>query len=801
VNLAAIPLGEFPEPTSDARALCQDLAKLVDGRVSIANQDRIAYARDCWPKAVIWTRAGLTPPPPDVIVWPTNVDEVVALVRFASSRGIPVIPYGAGSGVCGGTLAVHGGICLDMKRMSHVGTVDREALIVEAETGVVGENFERQLARQGFTLGHFPSSIYCSTLGGWLAARSAGQCSNKYGKIEDMVASVTAVLGTGEIAVTPERPDPGASLAQLLVGSEGTLGVITKARLFVHPTPPFRSFRAYRFKSMAEGAEAIRRIFWAGVRPAVVRLYDPFDTFIAGRGRHRSHPPPSIEGISDKTRLHLQRLASKIFLRNPAGMNRLVRALDSAMLVLVFEGEPDLVAAEEEIVGRLCSRAKDLGPGPASSWMERRYSVSYGQSKIFDAGAFADTMEVAATWDHVLEVYDRVRRTLARRAFVMAHLSHAYVEGCSLYFTFASAGEDTEASIERYDEIWRLALQAAIYAGATVSHHHGVGLSKAQALRAELGHGFAVLEALKRSADPTGVLNPGKLGLGPEPDASPSAFHAFRRTARRGDEKAGTVAVNGADRLREVEEWLVAHGLTLGPLPSHVLDSTVAQWLEGPWEGLRAIPGGRLETAALSIETRRAGFSYQSVASPRSASGPDLDWLILGRRGGALRVDSAVLRAMPLPEERRLLAGSLSGPREAAALLRTLLRREVSLATAQLRRVAQGVELLVRIDGSRRRVHRDAAAFGNELTSLKGHPVAPSARPLTSAIADHEVSWADLPKALDADADIYRIARESVEVLAPQGLAVGMRLWPAPSAETLAPALAPLAYPFREPRA
>jgi alkyldihydroxyacetonephosphate synthase len=462
-------------------------------------------------------RQGRIPPPPDAVVWPSTEDEVAQVTRIARARRIPLIPFGAGSGVCGSVCAVKGGIAVDLKKLERVGKVDRERLAVDAQAGVIGEVLERALNAQGFTLGHFPSSIYMSTLGGWLATRSAGQFSSRYGKIEDMVSSVRAVLGTGEAIATDERPRRGPDLAQLLIGSEGTLCTFTGARLRVHPVPEHRAFRGVRFRTVAEGVEAIRQIFRAGLRPAVVRLYDPFDTALVGRSKKHGDGavPPSLRGAleSDLVPALSRQLAPRT-LGHPWLLNRAAYLLRQCLLVLVFEGEGRRTAREEAAARPLWLRAggEDMGEAPGRHWFEERYAVSYKMSKVFDAGAFVDTMEVAATWDRVLEVYDRVRAAVARLAFALCHFSHAYPEGCSLYFTFLSSAPADEEE-RRYDEMWRAALQAATSAGATVSHHHGIGLLKTRELRAELGEGRRMLAALKRAFDPDGIMNPGKLTL------------------------------------------------------------------------------------------------------------------------------------------------------------------------------------------------------------------------------------------------------------------------------------------------
>jgi alkyldihydroxyacetonephosphate synthase len=381
----------------------------------------------------------------------------------------------------------------------------------------VGENLERRLARDGFSVGHFPSSMYCSTVGGWIAARGAGQMSTLYGKIEDIVASVTSVDGRGEVRVGPKRPMAGADWSQLMIGSEGALGTICSARLYLVPQPEARVFQAFRFRGVREGLEAIRAILRAGVRPAVVRLYDPFDTLVAGRGHEGktgSRRSALRDQFNESILVKIERLASRAAIGSPIGLNLASELLRECMLVLVFEGPTDLAEAEAEEASRACLSAggEDRGPEPARAWLEKRYGISYKQSRVFDAGSFVDTMELAATWDKVLDVYERVREALAPLAFSMCHFSHAYVEGCALYFTFVGAGANLEETERRYDEVWRTGLAAARAAGATASHHHGIGISKLNSLKGELGDGMRLVRALKATLDPQGIMNPGKLG-------------------------------------------------------------------------------------------------------------------------------------------------------------------------------------------------------------------------------------------------------------------------------------------------
>jgi alkyldihydroxyacetonephosphate synthase len=511
-------------PTREDDALRRDLAGLVTGgRASTGDADRVAYAKDLWPRQVIAVRAGVAAPcPPAVVVWPSSTEEVAAVVRYAGERRIPLVPFGAGSGVCAGVQPDPRAIVLDVKRMRRVERMDADALVLRAQAGILGQHLEDALEARGLTLGHFPSSIYCSTLGGWIAARSAGQCSGRYGKIEDMVLGLECVDGAGQVRWA-ERGGPDEALLPLVIGSEGTLAVVTRADLRIAPAPAARRFASFTFPSTQAGLDAIRQMFQAGLRPAVARLYDPFDSLMARRpkrGRHaeRSHEGAEIEPRRPRRSGGIARRLLKGMLRAPLALNKLIDALPDellggALLVLVWEADPGIADAEHDEAMRIARDAggRDGGEAPARRWLEHRHSVSYRQSPTYASGAFADTMEVASTWSRLWPMYEAVRAALSRHVFVMAHFSHAYPDGASIYFTFAGSASDDARSFEVYDRTWRDALAAVVEAGGTISHHHGVGRSKVGAMAREHGVSLDAMRALSRAMDPHGIMNPGAL--------------------------------------------------------------------------------------------------------------------------------------------------------------------------------------------------------------------------------------------------------------------------------------------------
>ena len=227
-------------------------------RASDDAADRVAYARDLWPRHHLAVRAGnVAQHRPAGIVWPTSTEEVASIVRWAVATGTPIVPFGAGSGVCAGVLPHDCIIVMDLKRMSRWRALDTAARTLDVEAGQMGLPLEEDLNRRGFTLGHFPSSILCSTVGGWVAARSAGQCSGLYGKIEDMVLALECVTGTGEV-VTLRHRTSGPNLIPLVIGSEGTMAIVTSATLRLHRKPTARAFAGFSFPTTEHGWEAMR---------------------------------------------------------------------------------------------------------------------------------------------------------------------------------------------------------------------------------------------------------------------------------------------------------------------------------------------------------------------------------------------------------------------------------------------------------------------------------------------------------------------------------------------------------------
>jgi alkyldihydroxyacetonephosphate synthase len=648
-------------------SLCRRLSLAIpDLATSDGPSDRIFYARDLWPRHHLAVRAGrIAEHRPAAVAWPSSTEQVARLVRWCGEEGVGVVPFGAGSGVCSGVLPTPDTLVVDLKRLDRWRRLDPDEGTVDVEAGVQGIRLEEDLHARGFTAGHFPSSILCSTVGGWVAARGAGQCSGLYGKIEDMVAALECVDGRGEVA-TLQRRLCGPQLIPLWVGSEGVLGMITSVKLRLHPHPEHRAFAAFALGTLDAGCETIRQIYQNGLRPAVCRWYDPFDSMLARLGAvrpggRRTRHAGAAPGMGSAALRHV--------LRVPGALNRTIEALGSrllggSLLVLVFEGPRDDNArqlAEATSIAR-AQGAELLGPGPAEHWFAHRYSVSYRQAPVFMMGGFSDTMEVAAPWSSLIGLYHAVRRALGRHVLVMAHLSHAYPDGCSIYFTFAGAAADDAACEQLYDRAWNDALDAAVGAGGTLSHHHGIGRSKATKLGAELGVGIDVIAALRTAFDPAGIMNTGNM----RPPSSPRRLRARPLPPSPELDAVSQLCTTRATYgLEALERYLEARGLTLGLGPDAPRDpsTTVGAWLS---QGAPGGPDPWLDpvdhlVAGYSVELP-SGAILELPPGPRRAVGPDLSCLFLGTEGRAGTFRIAHLRARSARSARPLLTSLERNP-------------------------------------------------------------------------------------------------------------------------------------------
>jgi alkyldihydroxyacetonephosphate synthase len=392
-----------------------------------------------------------------------------------------------------------GAIALDLRGLDRVVDVDRASLTATLDAGLLGPEAERRLGEQGVTIGHYPQSFEYSTVGGWIATRSAGQASSGYGRIDELVEGLRLVAPAGDVTGRPlPATAAGPDLRELIVGSEGVLGVICEATLRVRPVPRLRRYEGWSFSSFAEGREAFRVMEQADASPDVVRLSD-----------------------EEETRLNLA-LGSRGGWAERAGRTYLrMRGHEGGCLAIVgFEGEEDDVERRRVRSGALLRAGGGLrlGRRPGEAWLRGRYAGPYIRDELLDRGLLVETLETATSWSNLEALYEAVagalRRSLAEAGtppLVMCHVSHLYRSGASLYFTFL-AGRAADAPLDQWRAAKSAASDAIVAAGGTITHHHAVGRDHVAWMRAEVGElGLDLIRAAKERLDPAGVMNPGKL--------------------------------------------------------------------------------------------------------------------------------------------------------------------------------------------------------------------------------------------------------------------------------------------------
>ena len=500
-SLAGVELAPSRLPQSLVSELCRAVGREA---VSAEAADRACFSLGKGYKDLVRIRRGEVPKPTDVVVRPRTEEHVLELLRIAGRERLAVVPFGGGTSVVGGVEPAADGptITLDLAELSRPLGIDKHSATATVEAGMMGPDLERFLNPAGFTLGHFPQSFMYSTVGGWIATRSAGQSSTRYGTATERVQSLRLAHPEG-ILHTPDVPAAaaGPDLVQLIAGSEGTLGVITQATLRLAPLPEVQDYRGYLLPSFAEGVEAARELMQAGLAPAVLRLSDEAETESVLALRAAPHGlSAAVEGAG---RWYLAR--------------RGLSLESGAVMILGFEGDEAEVRGDRAVAGRVLRRhgAASLGGGPGRAWKRGRYEAPHLRDLLLDRGVMIDTLETAITWEHYLPLYaavrDALRDALGERSVVMAHLSHSYTNGGSIYYTFL-APQERGAELEQWDRVKAAATDAVVRNGGALSHHHGIGVEHRRWMESYLGEqGARWLAAVKAALDPGDIMNPGKL--------------------------------------------------------------------------------------------------------------------------------------------------------------------------------------------------------------------------------------------------------------------------------------------------
>ena len=450
------------------------------GKENVSNKeiDLLSYSKDSTLLMFRWTLDGKIASKPDFIVWPTDIIQISKLLKLANEEKIPIVPFGAGSGVVGGAVPIFGGIIIDLKKMDKIIEINDLNLTTTIQTGKIGMNIERELNHAGYTLGHIPQSVFMSTLGGYVAHKAAGQFSTKYGKIEDMIISLEAVLPTGEIICSKPAPrtSVGPQVDKLLIGSEGTLAIITEVTLRIWPKPERRALISYAFDSIEDSLNSVREILRKQAYPAVIRIYDAEET-----SRH---------------------------------FFDIKEAKGKSIVVFVCEGDNLVVELEEVITRECCEKYNgvDCGEEPVHHWFETRFNVSE-TSKFTPIGTVFDTIEVSVMWDKAAELYHNAIKAMKQvkgTLLATGHVSHMYPQGVGFYFTFAGAPKEEEID-DYYIAMWDACMKATLESGGSIAHHHSCGINRSHWMKQEWGSQFTTLKQIKQCLDPKNILNPGKL--------------------------------------------------------------------------------------------------------------------------------------------------------------------------------------------------------------------------------------------------------------------------------------------------
>jgi alkyldihydroxyacetonephosphate synthase len=428
---------------------------------------------------------------PDAVLLPGTDDEVAAILQYCSRHGIAVVPFGGGTSVVGGLDPIRGGfdaaVSLDLRRFDQLHAFDAVSGEAEFGAGVTGPRAEQLLAEHGFSLGHFPQSFEFASLGGYAATRSSGQDSAGYGRFDDMVRALHVITPAGvlDLGRAPQSA-AGPDLRQLLLGSEGVFGIITRLRVLVHPQPDVTRYEAWSFPDFATGTAALRAVAQTGAGPTVIRLSDEAETGVN---------LATTEAIGE------------------------TQITGGCLAITVFEGTAAHADSRHAETRQLMAAlgGTSLGEAPARAWEHGRFGAPYLRDSLLAAGALCETLETATDWSNIPALKAAVTEALTAAlaesgtpALVLCHVSHVYATGASLYFTVVAGQRGNP--IEQWWAAKIAACDAIVATGGTITHHHAVGADHRPWMRDEVGElGVQVLRAVKSTLDPAGILNPGKL--------------------------------------------------------------------------------------------------------------------------------------------------------------------------------------------------------------------------------------------------------------------------------------------------
>lgn len=457
------------------------------GNVTNDLADLDVFSTDVCAIPRFWIDRGEETVKPHYVVFPQNADQISKIIKLATVYKMPVIPRGAGAGDTCGSLALYGGIILNVSKMDKVLEIDENNLSVTVETGILQCDLEEILNRRGYTLNFFPASFYCSSLGGFLANRGSGTLSSKYGKVDNLVLSMEVVLPTGEIFHALPLPDhsTGPDLNRLFLGSEGTLGVITNVTLKMFYLPEERRFNAFLFKNLPDAINAGREIMINRLGPSVIRIYDEEDT--------------------------------RIMVKKVLGFEK-----KGSFMVIGFDGFKDIVDVQEKISFGFIKKnnGEDMGREPGNNWWNNRFKFYYPPYNLEAVPVLHGVCDTVANFENILKIYYKQKSAFEDEfkewgITYFGHFSHWYESGAILYpcFTVNKLPEKIDELLRLNHRLWSTGVKIALQNGGTVNEHHGIGFRLGRFMKDSYGEGFCVLQNIKKALDPNNLMNPGKMGF------------------------------------------------------------------------------------------------------------------------------------------------------------------------------------------------------------------------------------------------------------------------------------------------
>jgi len=472
----------------------KELADVVGpDRVLTSEVDRLAYANDVFWIPNLWIDRKKEPPKADYIVQPGSVEEIQGILALANRDKVPVVPWGGGSGSQGGVIPLYGGIMMDLKRLNKIIDIDETSYTVTVETGINNTLLEKALNERGLTFPHYPASANCGSIGGFIAHRGSGTLSTKYGKMEDFVLSVEAILPSGKLIQTMPIPKhaSGPGLHELFVGCEGTFAIVTKATLQIYKLPEERRFSSYLFPTLEAGLEAGRRMMAEGVGISACRLYDP------GSTKTKVGDVLGIKVDND----------------------------DASYMVIGLDGHSEMIDVQEKLINKIVEGldGKNMGREGGNRWWEQRYHFYYPPYE-FRLPWMYGTMDTVCLYKDMARLY-RAKKEALETNFkqhgirYIAHFSHWYKWGVMVYdrFIIEEPPTDPYEAIKLHNEIWNMSVRISLENGGVINEHHGVGLKLSRFVKDAFNKDtFEFLKDLKNVTDPNGILNPGKMGMAPD---------------------------------------------------------------------------------------------------------------------------------------------------------------------------------------------------------------------------------------------------------------------------------------------